>query len=96
MIAQGVVGDTSSGLHHFLDASPEVKVRPVLHTSHINRLNDNLECLPREARERYRHYFRVEMYERAFLHYGSASNWKIGLGFEYFNSPIDFLPEKTR
>lgn len=67
----------------------------MLHTSHVHQENGNLYVLPERARAKYHDAFRIELYERAFLHYGSASNWKIGMGFEYFNSGEDFLPDKT-
>jgi len=90
-----VGGDTASSLHHFFDASPEIKVRRVLHTSHIHDESKNKDVLPKEALDKYQDSFRIEIYERSFLHYGSASNWKIGRSFEYFNSAEDFLPSKT-
>mmetsp|Transcript_6847 Transcript_6847/g.10785 ORF Transcript_6847/g.10785 Transcript_6847/m.10785 type:complete len:212 (+) Transcript_6847:182-817(+) len=90
-----VGGDTAAALHHFFAASPEVKVRRVLHTSHVHTENKNREVLPPEARIKYQDPFRIEIFERTFLHYGSASNWKIGRNFEYFNSAEDFLPAKT-
>ena len=90
-----VGGDTASAMHHFFAASPDVNVRRVLHTSHVHTENGNLNVLPAAARERYEDAFRIELFERSFLHYGSASNWKVGRGFEYFNSAEDFLPAKT-
>ena len=89
----GVHGDTGSALHRFLDASPEVRVRAVRHTCHIRR-DRNLDSIPAVARAHYRDWFKLEIHEGAFVHYGSASNWK--LGHMKLNSPIDFLPEKTR
>jgi hypothetical protein len=91
-----VNGDTASAMHHFFDASPQVKVRRILHTSHVHQENGNLYVLPPLAQEKYHNAFRIELYERAFLHYGSASNWKIGRNLEYFNSGEDFMPAKTR
>ncbi|EKX44923.1 hypothetical protein GUITHDRAFT_163480 [Guillardia theta CCMP2712] len=91
-----VGGDTASSLHLFLDASPNVKVRRALHTSHIHEDFNNKYILPKQALDKYQDSFRIEIYERSFLHYGSASNWKIGRSFEYFNSAEDFLPSKTK
>ena len=90
----GMRGDTGAALHRFLDASPDVRVRPVRsYTDHIRR-DRNLDSIPAVARSDYRDWFKLEIYERAFLHYGSASNWK--LGRHKVNSPMEFMPEKTR
>jgi len=74
-IVAGSRVDPGGYFHHYFLKHPEVKLRNILHTSHIHSKNNNLSVIPRELRDSYDEEFCLELYEHSFLHYGRSSNW---------------------
>ncbi len=72
---EGQAVDVGGLLYYWLKKNPDLRLRNILHTSHIYSTNQNMDCLPKEIREKYEEDFRFEIYDRAFLHYGRGSNW---------------------
>lgn len=84
---EGSITDVGGNMHHFFKKHPEVKIRDMHHTSHIHPSNNNMDAIPVALQEQYDPEFRMEIYERAFLHYGRGSNWD--------NQPADYHKRKT-
>lgn len=71
----GVHTDTGGGLYHYLANHPAAKVRGFAYSGKVNTRNGNHACLPDQFRSRYDDGFAIEIWEHAFLHYLSGSNW---------------------
>lgn len=71
----GVHTDTGGGLYHYLRNHPMAKVRGFAYSGKVNTRNGNRACLPEAFRSRYDDGFAIEIWEHAFLHYVSGSNW---------------------
>ena len=84
--------DCGGKLADYFLVHPQIRIRNVRHTSHIGRGHRNLFTLPPEAVDTYEDSFEVELYEKAFLHYGSGSGWKNGVYAEM----IDHAARKTQ
>ena len=87
---QGVPCDTGGAMDAYFLATPHVKARLFSHTSHIEQRGPLAECLPEPARHGYLDSFKIEIFEQAFLHYGSASNWLLKQAIGQTN--LDHLP----
>jgi hypothetical protein len=91
----GVHTDTGGGLYHYLRNHPTAKARGFAYSGKINARNGNLSCLPDAFRDQYNDRFAIEVWEHAFLHYVSGSNWdKRGGDFHerkwrYVNALVD-------
>jgi hypothetical protein len=91
----GVHTDTGGGLYHYFRNHPTAKVRGFAYSGKVNTRNGNRSCLPDVSRARYDDGFSIEIWEHAFLHYVSGSNWdKRGGGFherkwDYVNTVVD-------
>ena len=71
----GVHTDTGGGLYHYLTNHPTAEPRGFAYSGKINARNGNLSCLPDAFRDQYDDRFAIEVWEHAFLHYVSGSNW---------------------
>jgi len=71
----GIHTDTGGGLCHYLKNHPAAKVRGFVYSGKINTRNGNLSCLPDAFLDQYDDRFAIEIWEHAFLHYVSGSNW---------------------
>jgi hypothetical protein len=67
--------DVGGFLYYWLRKNLKLKIKNIHHTSHIYSGNNNLNCLPKEIRDRYEENFCFEIYDKLFLHYGRGSNW---------------------
>jgi len=91
----GVHTDTGGGLYYYLANHPAAKVRGFAYSGKVNTRNGNRACLPGQSRSRYDDGFAIEIWEHAFLHYVSGSNWdKRGRDFHkrkwsYVNALVD-------
>jgi hypothetical protein len=91
----GVQTDTGGGLYHYLRNHPMAKVRGFAYSGKVNTRNGNLACLPDALRTRYEDGFAIEIWEQAFLHYVSGSNWDERGGdfherkWNYVNAVVD-------
>ncbi len=83
--------DTGGRLHVYFRRHRDDDVRNFRHTSHISRGRGNIEALPQALWDDYDDAFSLEIFEKAFLHYGSASNWKEGV-YRFGGDPF---PEKS-
>jgi len=83
------------GFTHYYMQHPGVKLKRLVHTSHIHSSNDNLQILPAEILEHYVEDFRIEILQSSFLHYGSGSNWRFTAGSREFLVDGDCTPEKS-
>ena len=88
---EGYATDIGGSLYPYIKNNPELKIKDLIHTSHIKPENDNMHVLPEKAKLGFNPEFGIEIYESSFLHYGAASNWNVS-----FLSPQDFFPTKTR
>ena len=78
----GVQTDTGGGLQRYLKHHPTAKIRGFAYSGKVNARNGNRACLPEAFRDHYDDSFAIEIWEHAFLHYLSGSNWdKRGGGF---------------
>jgi len=87
----GYQTDTGGSTHYYIKDNPDLKIKDLIHTSHIKPENNNMHVLPEAALSGFNPEFGIEIYESSFLHYGAASNWNVS-----FLSPQDFFPTKTR
>ncbi len=91
----GVHTDTGGGLYHYLTSHPTAEARGFAYSGKVNIRNGNLAYLPDVSGSQYDDGFAIEIWEHAFLHYVSGSNWdKRGGDFHerkwsYVNALVD-------
>ncbi len=89
-IINGIVTDVGGQTHFLFQKYPDIKLKNILHTSHIHPKNKNLQVLPQELLDEYDVEFCVELYENSILHYGRGSNWD-GMPSNYHELKTNFL-----
>lgn len=87
--------DVGGRLHWWLQRNPDLKVRYMMHTGHLDISKSAM--LPEKAREDYQPEYKFQFIEHAVLHYRAGSNWdKKSKDFVdekkiYFNKLLDEL-----
>ncbi len=73
----GFATDVGGRLYYWINENADkIKLRNIKHTSHIYHANGNMNCIPPQYVLTYNQDYKIEIYEKAILHYGSGSNWK--------------------
>lgn len=65
--------DVGGRLHWWLQRNPDLKVRYMLHTGHLDVSKSAM--LPEKVREGYKPEYKFQFIEHAVLHYRAGSNW---------------------
>lgn len=87
--------DVGGKLHFWLKDNPNVKVRHIMHTGHLDVSKSAM--LPEKVRGEYKPEYKFQFIENAVLHYRAGSNWdKKSKDFvdekkAYFNKLLDEL-----
>lgn len=87
--------DVGGKLHFWLKDNPDVKVRHIMHTGHLDVSKSAM--LPERVRGEYKPEYKFQFIENAVLHYRAGSNWdKKSKDFvdekkAYFNKLLDEL-----
>jgi len=87
--------DVGGRLYFWMKRNPDLKIRYMLHTGHLDLSNTAL--LPSEVRADYKPEYNFQFIEDSVLHYRAGSNWdKKSLNFvedkkAYFNKLLDNL-----
>lgn len=89
-LVRNVATDVGGNTYEYILKNPDVRVRNIIHTSHINKERNNINIIPEIVREKYKDYFCFEILMSKFLHYGSSTNWK-----QNWRSKEDPTKEKT-
>lgn len=92
---EGVRTDTGGKTYYWLKRNPDVKLKYIMHTGHLDISQSNI--LPENCRADYNHDYRFQFIEHAILHYRAGSNWEkkppefIEAKWAYFNKLLDEL-----
>ena len=90
-LVRNIPTDVGGHTYEYMLKNPEINIRNIIHTSHINQKRKNTNIIPLKVSDFYRDYYNFEILMSKFLHYGSSTNWK-----QNWRSTNDPTKEKTQ
>lgn len=84
----GFSTDVGGKLYYWINENNDnIKLRNIRYTRQICYENANMNAIPESYLNSYNQDYKIEIYEKVILHYGSGSNWK--------NNPVEYHKNKT-